>query len=117
MINLVINTNPGNPSDRKILGILIRNPEPFNDPKTPVDLLADTVKMSITAADHSTTGPDQFIYIHSRDTAAVFVTNAAMSLPVGEMSLSFRHKVFNGNDYETIHEDYISPKIAISAAV
>lgn len=117
VINVVVNVNPDDLADKKILGILIRNPEPFNNPKTPVDLLVDTVKLSVTDANKSVTGPEQFVYIHSRDTASVFITNTAMNVPSGDMRLIFRHKVFNGTDYQTEYEEYTSPLIPMNTAV
>jgi hypothetical protein len=114
VITLVINVNPEDDADKKILGILIRNPEPFNDPKLPADLLADTVKLTLTPVAGAVIGPEAFIYIHSRDTSAVFITNAAMDMPAGQMHLNFRYKLFNGNDYQTEHEDYSSPQITIT---
>ncbi|WP_316841307.1 hypothetical protein [Pedobacter gandavensis] len=117
VIQPVINVNPENPADRKILGILIRNPEPFNDPKLPLAELSDTVKMVLYSAGQVVSAADQFIYIHSRDTSAVFITNAAMELPAADMELKFKYKIFNGNDYQTVQEDYTSPVIAITATV
>lgn len=114
VITLIINVNPEDAADKKILGILIRNPEPFNDPKLPADLLADTVKLSLTPVGGTVIGPEAFIYIHARDTSAVFITNAAMEIPAGQMQLDFRYKLFNGNDYQTDHEDYSSPEITIT---
>ena len=111
VINLITNTNP---ADQRIFGILIRNPEPFNDPKLDVTLLAATVQLTLTASDNTVSAPDQFIYIHSRDTSSLFITNAAMNIPTGNIQLSFRHQIFNGNDYVTEHEDYTSPVIPIS---
>ena len=115
VIDLVTNVNPDNAEDKKILGILIRNPEAFNDPKLDSSLLADTVQLTLTIAQNNTViNPDQFIYIHSRDTSSVFITNAAMDIPGGQIQLAFRHKRFNGNDYQTEHEDYISPQIPVA---
>jgi len=37
-----------------------------------------------------------------------------MDIPGGQIQLAFRHKRFNGNDYQTEHEDYISPQIPIA---
>lgn len=116
MISLVVNVNPEHPEDKKILGILIRNPEPLNDPKMPVSSLADTVKLTLTAG-QTATGPEQFIYVHSRDTSSVFITNTIMNIPAGDMQLSFRYKIFNGDNYETLHEDYITPVIPIATTV
>lgn len=112
-ITLIRNINPAT-NERKLLGILITNPEPFNDPKLPAGLLADTVKLTMKRTDNTSIGPDHFIYIHSRDTSSVFVTNAAMDLSPGSIQLSFRYKIFNGGDYQTDHEDYNSPEIAIT---
>lgn len=114
VIELIISINPGNVNDRRILGILIRNPEPFNDPKIPVELLGNTIQLLLTNEDGSITGPDQFTYIHSRDTSSVFITNGSLNILTGTMQLSFREKLFDGNDYETVHEDYTSPVIRIS---
>ncbi|MGY0041046.1 hypothetical protein [Pedobacter sp. NJ-S-72] len=108
---MVINTDPAGP--KRLLGILIRNPEPFNNPKLPVELLSDTVELSLTLPDQSVQLPQTFIYIHSRDTSAVFITNTAMNLPAGDIKLHFRNKIFNGNDYLTEHTDYTSPVIPI----
>lgn len=114
VIDVVTNVNPENAEDKKILGILIRNPEAFNDPKIDALQLADTLKLTLTATqDNTVFNPDQFIYIHSRDTSSVFITNAAMDIPVGQMQLTFRHKLFNGNDYQTEYEEYVSPQIPI----
>lgn len=117
VIQPVINVNPEDPADRKILGILIRNPEPFNDPKLPLSELSNTVKMILSTAGQVISAAGQLIYIHSRDTSAVFITNAAMEIPAADMQLNFRYKIFNGNDYRTLHEDYTSPVIPITAAV
>ncbi|MDN5288989.1 MAG: hypothetical protein JWR38_5263 [Mucilaginibacter sp.] len=114
VISLVVNTDPANANAQRILGILISNPEPFNDPKLPADQLADTVKLTLTLPDHTVIGPDQFVYIHSRDTSAVFITNAAMDISSGSIQLRFRFKLFNGIDYQTVYEDYNSPAIAIT---
>ena len=115
IVSLIVNSNPANGNDKKLLGILITNPEPFNDPKLPSDLLADTVKLTLTRADNTVVNPDQFIYIHSRDTSAVFITNTVMDIPSGNMQLSFRYKIFNGTDYQTLYEDYHSPTIAATS--
>ncbi|WP_316768696.1 hypothetical protein [Pedobacter frigiditerrae] len=108
IINVIVNTDPAT-NEQQILGMLIRNPEPFNDPKIPLDLLQDTIGLELKLANNTVIGREDFIYIHSRNTAAVFVSNMAMSMASGMAKLHFRYKVFNGEDYQTEHEDYISP--------
>jgi len=113
ILTVVINTDPGAGHARKILGIILRNPEPLNEPRLPADKLADTVKVSITLPDNSIIGPGSFITIHSRDTSSVFITNAAMDIPPGKLGLDFRQKIFNGQDYDHIAEEYQGPAVDI----
>jgi hypothetical protein len=113
IINPVINVDPANSLNKKILGIIIRNPEPFNDPKLPAEKLADTVQLMVTGTDNTVVAANQFIYIHSRDTSAVFITNAAMDVAQGLIHFNYRYKIFNGNDYDTTYEEYVSPGINI----
>ncbi len=114
IINPVVNTDPVSHS-ATILGIIIRNPEPFNDPKLPADKLADTIQPTLTLADSTVIGPDGFINFYSGDTSAVFITNATMQLGAGSLQVYFRYKIYNGIDYDTVYEDYTSPAIAITA--
>ncbi|MDB4922070.1 hypothetical protein [Mucilaginibacter sp.] len=114
IINPVINTDPESGSVT-ILGIIIRNPEPFNDPKMPADKLADTIQATITLPDSTVITPDQLINIYSGDTSAVLITNAQMQLSTGSLQVYFRYKIYNGTDYDTVYEDYRSDGIEITA--
>jgi len=100
--------------NRKILGIMVYNPEPFNDPKLPAADLVDTIKMTLTLPDATVLTPDQFIVSYSRDNSMAFITNSALDVPLGSIQLSFRYKQFNGIDYETVFEDYIGDAIDIT---
>ncbi|TFF33977.1 hypothetical protein [Mucilaginibacter psychrotolerans] len=97
-----------------IMGVLVRNPEPFNDPKLAGDLLADTVGLSLTLSDNSVQAESGFIYIHSADTSSVFITNSQMAIPAGKMKLRFRHKIFDGDDFNTLFDEYETPLIDIA---
>jgi hypothetical protein len=117
VIQLVVNTDPGGSPGRRILGILIRNPESFNDPKLPAASLADTLQLTLGLPDGSVLAPAAFICLYSGDTSGMFVTNAAMAIPAGSMQLGFRYKIFNGTDYETEYEAYNSPAIGLDPYV
>lgn len=116
IINVIVNTDPVT-NEQRILGMLIRNPEPFNDPKIPLDLLQDTIGLELRLANDTTIGIAEFIYVHSRNTAAVFITNPAMDMASGEAKLHFTYKVFNGEDYQTAHEDYTSPSFVFGNGI
>ncbi|WDF81189.1 hypothetical protein PQ469_14350 [Mucilaginibacter sp. KACC 22773] len=112
VITVFVNTNPAN-GVRRILGILVRNPEPFNDPRLPPELLQDSIGLELTTGG-TVTAASGFIYVHAGDTSAVFITNAGMDIAAGEMKLSFRQKIFNGSDYSTLHEDYEGPSVSLA---
>ncbi|WP_199117322.1 hypothetical protein [Pedobacter sp. ASV28] len=103
----LVNIDPDT-EEQRVLGLIIRNPEPFNDPKLPtepIDLLADTLTLHMP--EHTAIA---FKYIHARNTSAVLVTNASMDFPTGLAQLTFKYKMFNGENYTTAFEQYISPE-------
>ena len=80
----------------RAIGLLLRSPEPLNDPKMPAAELASTVTLSIDG------GPAAaYRAFHAKDAARVFVTNADHSLdvPPGAHALSFEYRRWNGAAY------------------
>jgi len=80
----------------RVLGILVRNPEPFNDPKMPAAELATTVRLSI---DNGPTAA--YRGLHGKDAARVFVTNAnhTLNVPPGMHGFTFDYRRWNGSAY------------------
>lgn len=97
-------------ADGKILGILIRNPEPFNNPRIPIanpetpsitEMETLAVSMDIGSGYGET---DEFYVIHSKDRSQMFVTlrNYSFDLPEdAKYAFKFSYKEFNGVDYDT----------------
>jgi hypothetical protein len=86
-----------NASDNAILGLLVRSPEPLNDPKIPAMVLAGSIALSVNggpATDHKA--------IFSKDIANVFISNAALSLAAGPVAMNFKYYQFNGADYQEL---------------
>ncbi|WP_412468371.1 hypothetical protein [Pedobacter sp. KLB.chiD] len=110
VIQLIVNIDPVNAAKR-LLGIIVRNPEPFNNPKLPQASLNDTIGLSLTPSGQATLAPASFTYIHAQDTSAVFISNSALNIPIGDLQLHFKYKIFNGNDYETDFDSYNGPVI------
>lgn len=84
----------------RLLGILIRNPEPFNDPKLPATEVETSIRLSLNGGSES-----DFIAIHSKDLSQVFVTNAdgSMSLPAGATcAFTFDYKQWDGAAYAPV---------------
>lgn len=81
-------------TSEQILGILIRNPEPFNDPKLPQNIIDSMIELSAG----STTA---YKFICSKDLSQVFITNAdnSMNMPLGQYTFTFRYKLYDGVNY------------------
>src|SRR5690554_991118 len=85
-----------------ILGVLIRNPEPFNDPKIPLTDMLGTV--SGTEGSNSLDSK-----VFSKDNRSVFLTNATMNIPPGTYQFDFEYKQWAGDGYE--------PKTSVSVNI
>jgi hypothetical protein len=80
-----------------ILGILIRTPEPINDPKMP---LADQT-YGVLASHSAGSGPvtSLNVKLFSRDVTSVFITNAARNIPAGNTTFTFQYLLWDGSAY------------------
>jgi len=112
IINPIINTDPAT-SAVTILGIIVRNPEPFNDPKLPPLVLKDTIMPTMTLADNSVKTGDDFKKIYAGDTSAVLITNANMQVSPGTLQLTFYYMRYNGIGYQ-VYQQYTAPGVSIS---
>lgn len=115
--------------NNKILGILIRNPEPFNDPKLPKadPNISSTEPMETLLVSRWHTGfdpapievtesariigregwgaPSEFYVIHSNDRSKMFVTNRNFNFNILDGSLlkfTFKYKLYNGTEYADV---------------
>ncbi|MCX6312076.1 MAG: hypothetical protein NT084_10635 [Bacteroidetes bacterium] len=95
--NFIKNTNTGN-----IIGVLVRCPEPFNDPKIPSAVLQTTLSLNVTIGNLNIPG---FTVFFSKDNSKAFITNddASLNMPVnGNYAFTFTYKQFDGNQYSTV---------------
>jgi hypothetical protein len=95
-------------SNNIVIGLLVRNPEPFNDPKIPLSVLANSLQLSING------GPvtDNKV-LFAKDNASAFISNAALNLNMGPASVVFRYYQFNGSQYEELQSVTIDITINI----
>ncbi len=81
----------------RIFGILIRNPEPFNDPKMPESAISSTLLASIGGSATSA-----WKVLWSKDRSQVFVTNAdnVLDIPTGASGVfTFVYKQWDGSAF------------------
>jgi hypothetical protein len=86
----------------KLIGILIRNPEPFNDPKIPTEVIQDSIQMRAFISGVWGTIAE-FVAVHSKDRSQVFITNSNYSFEIDQESkleFTFNYKIYDGVAYE-----------------
>jgi len=80
-------------ASNKVIGILVRNPEPFNDPKVPAADLDSTISMS---QQNSST---VFTTIYSKDRSKAFIGDASLDLALHDLDFTFTYLEYNGASY------------------
>lgn len=94
-------------SGGKLRGILIRNPEPFNNPKLPQDEATLDVK---TFNGTVFANPELFSILHSPDRSSIFITPSDMSFDMNQaasLQFTFTYKTYNGILFEDAAEEII----------
>ncbi len=89
--NLVKDSNDGD----RIIAIIIRNPEPFNNPKLPLDELANTIQVLDSAGNHDT----DYETLFSKDYSQAIIMRSALSISGGQFDFKFLYKIWNGSSY------------------
>lgn len=84
---------------KNILGVLIKSPEPFNDPRLPRNEMVKTVK--ILDANNVEITDGSYLVNFSKDNSCIFITNETVSLPATRISVLFNHIFFDGINYST----------------
>jgi len=98
--NLIKNSDP---SFNKLVGILLRSPEPFNDPKIPGSVLDTTIVVEHTSTTSVVTTDYKLFF--SKDNSRAFITkqNGSLDMPeTGTYKITFSYKQFNGSTYATV---------------
>jgi hypothetical protein len=72
----------------RLIGVLVRSPEPIWIPKMPLN--QSTPPLSITNSNDTTA----YKKVYSKDRSAVFISNAAMDIPDGILTIDFQNYTF-----------------------
>ncbi len=79
------------------MAILIRNPEPFNDPKLPVSELTSTLTLSVNGG--NTSG---YMNVFSKDRSKIYLTNSSSAISAGSGEFTFKFKLYDGTTYAVV---------------
>ncbi|WP_136468747.1 hypothetical protein [Flagellimonas onchidii] len=89
--NAIVDQNTGD-----TIALLIRNPEPFNDPKIPENEIGETIKILNNANDD----PDNnYHMLFSKDYAQVLVMRNNKKITNTALRIRFKYLLWDGNDY------------------
>ncbi|MCQ9637798.1 hypothetical protein MP478_00180 [Chryseobacterium sp. WG14] len=85
----IINTN------NEVAALLIRNPEPFNDPKIPLGDMADCFKVLNAVGEHN----KDFQIIYAKDYSQILVMHKSNKIKDSKLKLEFTYKSWDGSAY------------------
>jgi len=98
---IVKNSNSGNR-----IGIIVRNPEPFNDPKIPAADLSNTLQLLLG-------NTSSYKVIFSADNTQAFISNTGLNLSNGTAQFTFRYKQYDMETkaYKTLATEIVTIEI------
>lgn len=83
-VNRIINTNTG-----EVVALLVRNPEPFNIPKIPLEEIQNTVSVVDDASNYKV--------LHSKDYSQVLIMNRSKKITEPNLNIKFEYRMWNNN--------------------
>jgi hypothetical protein len=95
--NIIRDYSLGNPSSDYILGILVRSPEPFNDPKIPLTQLEQAIKVILP---DGTVNLNYNRVLYSKDISNVFITNETLHCTDAELEIRFDQMNFTKDGFQ-----------------
>lgn len=94
--NKIIDLNTG-----RVVALLIRNPEPFNHPKIPLEEInRNGVKPGIMEVITNGVMDTKFHFLYSKDYAKAIVMRDGLWIKSLELDFQFIYKIWNGSAYE-----------------
>ncbi|KAF2082120.1 hypothetical protein [Flavobacterium sharifuzzamanii] len=87
-VNRIINTNTG-----EVVALLVRNPEPFNIPKIPLEEIQNT----ISVVDDAGVAKVNYKVLHSKDYAQVLIMNDSKKITDQNLNIKFEYRMWNNN--------------------
>lgn len=95
-VNLIKNAETG-----KVIAVLVRNPEPFNNPKMPIEEVLDTIQILRNGQVDA-----DFVTVHSKDYSQVLLVSQNQDVYV-PFDMQFKYKVWDGSKYEVTPDNTI----------
>lgn len=98
-----------NENTNDVVAILIRNPEPFNDPKTPLEEIRDTIEVVSVSVGKAN---DTYSVLYSKDYSQALIMHTSKKITADSLVIRFKYKLWNGSEY--VIKDKISIEITLA---
>ena len=98
-------------SSNQIVAILIKNPEPFNNPRIPLEVIQDTIQVV-----NNQTGIANLDYkiLFSKDYSQAIIMNSGLLIQQESISFKFSYKIWNGVSYQVANNGTVVVNIPIN---
>lgn len=84
-----------NSNSNKIIGILIRNPEPFNIPKIPLKDIENTIAVVFASSGEIN---DSYKVLYSKDYSQALIMHKSKEITAGKLNFRFQYKTWNAQN-------------------
>lgn len=105
-----------NQNNNEAIGLLIRNPEPFNDPKIPLEIIkgidnsqAIEEQGAIAVALNESQRDLAYTVLYSKDYSQALIMHSSKKLTTNSLDIRFQYKLWDGNKY-----DIVDPPVAVN---
>ncbi|MCP2027476.1 hypothetical protein L1276_002633 [Flavobacterium sp. HSC-32F16] len=102
-VNRIVNTNTG-----EVVALLVRNPEPFNIPKIPLE----EIKNTISVVDDAGVSKAGYKALHSKDYAQVLIMNDSKKITDQNLNIKFEYRMWNNNGSVEAHSTPLTVRAA-----
>ncbi|WP_281225929.1 hypothetical protein [Flavobacterium aquiphilum] len=87
-VNRIIDTNTN-----EVVALLVRNPEPFNIPKIPLE----EIKNTVSVVDENGTKKANYQVLHSKDYSQILIMNDSKKITDTALNIRFEYRMWNNN--------------------
>ncbi len=94
-----------NKADNKVIAIIVRNPEPFNNPKMPLNVINQT----LIVLNDGVQNPDYKV-LFSKDNSQAIIMNVNQNITEKNLQLKFAYKIYQDNVVVINPLDYYATK-------
>lgn len=93
--NIIRNNNDGN----KVIAVIVRNPEPFNNPKMLDEELVDTLAVLLPETITMASVDHNYCVLFSKDRSQAIIMHNSLAITTDSLSIGFTYKVWNGSGF------------------